>query len=199
MKALLFACCVVLLSAVSVNADLAPSKPNPPKVSADKKVKQVLHTGLEITTDPNARSAKLQISQSDLADLRAALAANAGEGPGTGGFALSASRTIIAGTLMFLALSVAGVLFARSGVFGRSQKIAAGVLLGAFVLGGAAMITRGNAGPPEWYRWRTLPQALSEGKSTYGSVAVEIVNDEQMAGRMKLIIPLKKQGNPGEE
>ena len=199
MKALLFACCVVLLAAVSVNADLAPSRPSDSKVSADKKAKQVLNTGLEITTDPNSRQAKLQISQSDLNELRAALAGTAGEGPGTGGFAFSASRTIIAGVLMFLAVSVAGILFARSGVFGRSQKFAAGLLVGAFVLGGAAVITHGNAGPPEWYRWRSLPQSLNEGKPTYGSVTVEVVPDEQLSNRMKLIIPLKKQNTPGEE
>lgn len=199
MKTLLFACCVVLLAAVSVNADLAPSRPSDSRVSADKKVKPVLNTGLEITTDPNGRQAKLQISQSDLNELRAAVAGTAGEGPGRGGFAFSASRTIIAGALMFLALSVAGILFARSGVFGRSQKIAAGLLVGAFVLGGAAVITHGNAGPPEWYRWRSLPQALTEGKPTYGSVSVEVVPDGEMSGRMKLIIPLKKPNTPGEE
>ncbi len=200
MKALLFACCVVLLAAGSANADLAPSKPADQKVSqADKKPKQLIYTGLEITSDPNARTAKLQISQSDLAEMRAALAATTGNGPIVGGMSLSPGRTVIAGLLMFLALSVAGILFARSGAFRRSQKTVAALLLVGFVIGAAAIITRGNAGPPEWYRWRTLPQALSEGKPTYGSVAVEVVPDDQMSGKMKLIIPLKKQNNPGEE
>ena len=31
------------------------------------------------------------------------------------------------------------------------------------IIGAAAIITRGNAGPPGSYRWRNLPQALAEG------------------------------------
>jgi hypothetical protein len=107
---------------------------------------------------------------------------------------------MIAGLLMFMAVSVAGVLFARSSSFGRAQKTVGAVLLFAIVLGAAAIITRGNAGPPGSWRWRNLPQALADGKPTIGGVDVEIVPDDQMNGRtMRLIIPLKKQNSPGEE
>jgi len=96
--------------------------------------------------------------------------------------------------LMFMAVSVAGVLFARSSSFGRAQKTIGAVLFVGIVLGAAAIITRGNAGPPGSYRWRNLPQALAEGKSTLGSVDIEIVPDDQMNGsNMRLLIPLKKQ------
>jgi hypothetical protein len=62
------------------------------------------------------------------------------------------------------------------------------------VLGAAAIITRGNAGPPGSWRWRNLPQALADGKPTIGGVDVEIIPDDQMNGRtMRLLIPLKKQ------
>ena len=45
-----------------------------------------------------------------------------------------------------------------------------------------------------------MPQALADGKPTIGGLDVEIVPDDQMNGRtMRLIIPLKKQNNPGEE
>jgi hypothetical protein len=65
-------------------------------------------------------------------------------------------------------------------------------------LGVATIVTRGNAGPPGYYRWRSLPKSLSEGKSTVGGLDVEIVPDEQ--GRnMRLIIPLRKEGGTGEE
>ena len=67
------------------------------------------------------------------------------------------------------------------------------------VIGTAAIITRGNAGPPGSYRWRNLPQALAEGKATAGGLDIEIIPDDARTGaNMRLIIPLKKS-NPGEE
>ena len=198
MKAFVFACCVVLFSAVLANADLRPpTKPANQKPATE--TKYVLHTGLEITTDAKAYEAKLQIPQSQLQSFRAALDSAPGNPPVVGGIALSSSRTIIAGLLMFLAVSVAGVLLARSSSFGRTQKALGAIVIVAVVLGAAAIITRGNAGPPGSYRWRNLPQALSEGKATIGGVDVEIVPDEQVSGRMRLIIPLKKQNTSGEE
>jgi len=201
MKATLVACCLVLLiagSAQTANADLARD----PKYSraAPEKGKFVLHTSLEIATDAKAYEARLQISQSDLKSFQAALKGDVGNSPVVGGIAFSAPRTIVAGLLMFMAVSVAGVLIARSSSFGRAQKTIGAVLLVAVLLGAAAIITRGNAGPPGSWRWRNLPQALAEGKPTLGSVDIEIVPDDQMNGRnMRLIIPLKKQNAPGEE
>jgi hypothetical protein len=192
-KSLLFL--VVLLTAVStVHADVP--KPKTP----DKQAKPVLHTSLEIVPDPTVYEAKLQISQSDFKNFRAALDGDPGNAPLVGGLAFSAPRTIIAGLLMFMAVSVAGVMIARSSSFGRTQKTVGAALLVVIVLGAAAIITRGNAGPPPSWRWHNLPQALAEGKSTIGGVDVEIVPDGQMNGRtMRLIIPLKKQATPGEE
>lgn len=200
MKAILFACCVVLFSAVSVNADLAPTKPADQKVSKPaREPKVILHTGLEITTDPKAYEARLQISRSTFQSVRAALDGAPGNPPIVGGIALSSTRTIIAGLLMFMAVSVAGVLLARSSAFGRTQKAIAALVLVAVVIGAAAIITRGNAGPPGSYRWRNLPQALAEGKPTSGGVDIEVVPDDQLPENMRLIIPLKKQSTTGEE
>lgn len=194
MKSLLVACSLVLLFAFSTNADVP--KPKTP----DKPGKQVLRTGLEIVPDSKVYEAKLQISQSDFNVLRAALDGGAGSSPVVGGIAFSAPRTIIAGLLMFMAVSVAGVLIARSSSVGRAQKTIGAALLVAVLLGAAAIITRGNAGPPPSWRWRNLPQALAEGKPTLGGVEVEVVPDDQVNGRMmRLIIPLKKQNSPGEE
>ena len=186
MKSLLFF--LVVLTAVSTaKADIAKPK------SPAKPAKQVLHTSLEIVPDSKLYDAKLQISQSDFDSLRAALDGKPGSAPVVGGIAFSAPRTIVAGLLMFMAVSVAGVLFARSSSFGRTQKTIGVVLLVAVVLGAAAVITRGNAGPPESWRWRNLPQALADGKPTLAGVDVEIVPDDQMNGRtMRLLIPLKK-------
>jgi hypothetical protein len=185
----------VLLTAVSTaHADVP--KPKTP----DKAAKQILRTGLEIVPDPKVYEAKLQISQTDFNQMRAALDGNAGSSPVVGNVAFSAPRTIIAGLLMFMAVSVAGVLIARSSSVGRVQKTVGAALLVAVLLGAAAIITRGNAGPPPSWRWRNLPQALAEGKPTLGGVEVEVVPDDQLNGRMmRLIIPLKKQNSPGEE
>ena len=194
MKSLLLASFLILLFAFSINADIA--KPKPP----DKVAKQVLHTGLEIVPDSKLYEAKLQISQSDFNNLRAALDGGAGSAPVVGGIAFSAPRTIIAGLLMFMAISVAGVFLARSSSFGRAQKTIGAVVLVAIVLGAAAIITRGNAGPPGSYRWRNLPQALAEVKATAGGLDIEIIPDDAKASgaNMRLMIPLKKS-NPGEE
>ena len=201
MKPLLFACCVVLFSAVLVNADLRPpTKPaNQNAAQPAPEPKYILHTGLEITTDPKAYEARLQIPQSQLQSFRAALDGAPSNPPVLGSIALSAPRTMIAGLLMFLALSVAGVLLARSSSFGRTQKAVGAIVIAAVVLGAAAIITRGNAGPPGSYRWRNLPQALAKGESTTGGVDIEVVPDDQLQGRMRLIIPLKKQNTSGEE
>ena len=197
MKALVFACFVVLSSTVLANADVRPpTKPAEQKVS---ETKYILHTGLEIATDPKAYEAKLQISQSQLQSFRAALDGAPGNPAVVGGIAVSAPRTIIAGLLMFLAVSIAGVFLARSSSFGRTQKALAAIVLVAVLLGAAAIITRGNAGPPGSYRWRNLPQALAKGEPTVGGVDIEVVPDDQLSGRMRLIIPLKKQNSPGEE
>jgi hypothetical protein len=191
MKSLLVACLLLLLFAFSVYADVP--KPKTP-------AKTVLHTSLEIVPDATVYEAKLQISQSDFKNFRAALDGDPGNSPIVGGLAFSAPRTIIAGLLMFMAVSVAGVMIARSSSFGRTQKTVGAVLLVVIVLGAAAIITRGNAGPPPSWRWHNLPQALAEGKPTIGGLDVEIVPDNQMNGRtMKLIIPLKKAVTPGEE
>ena len=191
MKALLFACCLIFSASIA-KADIP--KPKPPEQAA----KYALHTSMEIGTDPKAYEAKLQISESSLKELRAALDSAPGSGPIAGGIAISAPRTIVAGLLMFLAISIGGILLARSTSFGRTQKTVGALVLVAVLIGVAAIITRGNAGPPGSYRWRNLPQALSEGKSTFGGVDIEIVPDSDSGAHVRLVMPLKKQNSNGE-
>lgn len=192
MKSLLFLVLIALVPIQTANADIAKPK-QPEKVG-----KYVLHTSLEIVPDPKAYEAKLQITESDLKSFRAALD-GAGNPTIAASIAHSPTRTIIAGLLMFLSVSIAGVLFARSSSFGRAQKVVGAVMLVVAMIGAAAIITRGNAGPPGSYRWRNLPQALAEGKSTAGGLDIEIIPDDARTGaNMRLIIPLKKS-NPGEE
>lgn len=162
MKLLLITSCLVLLTAFStVNADVP--KPKTP----DKAAKQVLRTGLEIVPDSKAYEAKLQIGQSDLNVLRGSLDGNAGSAPVLGGIAFSAPRTIIAGLLMFMAVSVAGVLIARSSTFGRAQKTIGAALVsvhlflemlhyGVWIV---ALPLIGRLGSARFWEVRTVPIA----------------------------------------
>lgn len=198
MKALLFACCLLVSTAISIQADVPKPKTSP------KTFRPGLHTRLEIVPDDKIYEAKLEISESHLKTLMAAINAtppdNGGIAAVAGGISASATRTIIAGLLMFLAVSVAGVLFARSSSLRRTQKALGAVVLIAVMLGAAAIITRGNAGPPGSYWWRNLPKALAEGKPTEGGVDIDIVPGGEMDGKpIRLRIPLKKQNQPGEE
>lgn len=201
MKTALAFWCLILITMISSTtyADIARPKPSPPKEG-----RVVLHTGLTIEPDAKASEARLQIRQSDLKELRAALDAL----PANAGFAASvarsSTRTIVAGFLLFVSISLAGVWLARSkrgGVrMGRGQKTAVVILLAAATLGATAIMTRANAGPPGYYRWRNLPQALLDGKSTTGGLDIEIVPDDPNSSTpMRLIIPLKKQTGQGEE
>ena len=197
MKYILAACFIVLLAAITAqtaNADLRAPDKKPGKV--------VLHTSLEIVPDPKAYEARLQISESDLKSFRAALDGAAGNTTVAASISQSPTRTIIAGLLMFLSVSIAGVLFARASrtsTFGRAQKAVVALILLVAMIGAAALITRGNASPPGSYRWRNLPQALAEGRGTAGGVDIEIIPEPTSGANMRLIIPLQKTKQAGEE
>lgn len=178
---------LLLATGVSANADIARPSPSP------QKPKVVLRTSLIVIPDNKATVGRLQISQSSLREMRDALANMPNnESPQNESIAQSiahsSTRTAIAGLFMFLSLSFAGVWLARS-VQTRGQKAVAALLMGAAVIGAAAIITRANAGPPSSYFWRKLPQNLSKGNPTYGSVDIEIVPDPTDGTGMKLIIP----------
>ena len=195
MKKLFTSCSlVVLLLLVSVNAiaDIARPKPTP-----EKPGKVVLHAALEIAVDPKDSEARLQITESDLKALVASVNGAGANQNVAASVTSSPTRTIVAGVLLCLSLSFAGVWIARSRrvqvKFGRREKAVVIGLLCVSALGATAIITRGNAGPPPYYRWRSLPENLTKGQSTYGGVNVEIVPDSTDGNtRMKLIIPLRK-------
>ena len=197
MKKLLTSCSLVILvltmSAITL-ADIAKPKPTPQNQS-----RVALHTALEIAVDPKASEARLLIRESALKDLQATLNGSPGNGSVAATVAASPTRTVVAGVLMFLSLSFLGVWLARSrrsgATISRSQKTFAIALLCVSVVGAAAIVTRGNAGPPPYYQWRNLADNLKKGESTIGSVNIEIVPDSTEGGsRMKLILPLRKPG-----
>jgi cation transport ATPase len=191
MKTTLRVCALVLIvftSAGQLRADIAKPKPSATPASEPKRV---MTTGMEIVPKSDVYQAHLQISQSTVAELRNALNAGTTGRSFTERISHSPISTIVAGLLLFMSVSFAGVWFARSASSrSRGQKAAAAVLISVAMLGAAAIITRANAGPPPGYFWRNLPKNLSAGQSTSGGVIVEIVPDEGAA--IKLIIPLKQ-------
>lgn len=184
------AICALLLSAIYAFGDIARPKPTPVQG------KTVLYTGLTVVTDPKAYDARLQISQETLKHIQEGAGSNGGTESMTQSVMHSSTKTIMAGLFMFLAVSFAGVWFARSSQR-RNHKAIAAVLLIAAVVGIGTVLVRANAGPPGYIRWQNLPQALKDGKPTSGGVTIEIVPGDE--SQIKLIIPLRNEKKPGEE
>jgi len=179
---------LVLATAVTAYADIARPKPS---ASPSSEPKRVMSTGMQIVPDSKVYQAHLQISQSTLTELRDALNAGTTSRSFTERIAHSPTSTIVAGLLLFMSVSFAGVWFVRSaGSRSRGQKAAAAVLISVAMLGAATIITRANAGPPPGYVWRNLPKNLGAGQPTSGGVIVEIVPDGGAA--IKLIVPVKQ-------
>ena len=181
------ALCLLLALAIPAYADIAKpmEKPSP----SPELPKIVLHTRLVVVPDNKAWEAKLQISQSSLQELRAALG-NGSESTAQS-IRRSSTRTIMAGVFMFLSLSFAGVWLARS-MQTRGQKAVAALLFGMAVIGVTAMLAQANAGPPGSYYWKKLPHNLSKGASTSGGLDIEIVADGDIGSSgMQLILPIK--------
>jgi len=188
---------LLLVAAMPIHADIARPKPTAEITRVS------LHTSMVVSTDTKANNARLQISQESLDGLRAAL----GDLPGNGSAAQTAggsisqrlggssTRTVMAGLLMFLSLSFAGIWLARS-VQSRGQKTVAGLLLGTALIGATAIITQANAGPPPSWQWRKLSTNLKEGRPTYASVNIEIVSE---GNGIKLIIPVTPGGKTGDD
>jgi len=185
--------CLLLALAIPANADIARPKPSPSPAQSPQLPKVVLHTRLVVVPDNKVWEARLQITQSSLDELRAALGNTTGNESTAQRIAHSSTRTIMAGVFMFLSLSFAGVWLARS-MQTRSQKAIALMLFGVAVIGAAAIMTQANAGPPGSYYWKKLPQNLTKGAPTSGGVDIEIVPDGEVGSSgMKLILPIKPE------
>ena len=189
MKCKLSFIAIALLLAVAGPAfgDIARPKPSPSPIPEPR---AIFHTRLAIVPDSKAWEARLQISQSDLEELRAALNNTPGNQSMAQQLTHSSTRTMLAGVFLFLSLSFAGVWLARS-MQTRGQKIAAALLFGTAVFSAAAMISNANAGPPGSYYWRKLPQNISKGQATSGGVDIVVVPDGSDGSGMKLVIPTR--------
>lgn len=187
----LYAVGLILTASVTAYGDIARPKPEPPK-PAEPKV--VLRTSMEIAPDSKTGGgARLQLSDSTVKELRDALNAGTTAQSFTERVANSSTNTIVAGVLLFMSVSFAGIWLMRSSSSSssRGQKFAAGVLVGIATLGAAAIITQANAGPPPAYRWRNLTKNLNAGKPTFGDLVIEIVPG---AAGAKLIVPTPSSG-----
>ena len=200
MKVLLISCCLITLTIATIS--LANADIRAPKPSTEKQGKIVLRTGLEIVPDAKISEARLQITESELQYLCTALGGTDNNRPLAAAITQNSKRIIVAGVLLFLSISFAGVWWARASRRGtgvhRVQKfIMVGLILVA-TIGVAAIITRGNIGPPGYYRWRNLPKSLSQGKAMVGELDIEIVPDDS-SRKVRLLIPLRKDVSSGEE
>ncbi len=175
----------LLASALYAFADIARPNPSP---------RNLFYSGLTITTDSKISEARLVISEDTWKSLQEAAGRN-GDAAALSQVTHSSTRTIMAGVFMFLAISFAGVWFARSNQSRNTKAIAAVLLVGA-IFGIGTMIVRANAGPPGYVRWQNLPANLKDGKETRGGVSIELVPG---SGDIKLIVPMRKSGNSGEE
>jgi hypothetical protein len=195
MKRTVVLCAAVLLlvsMAVFSFGDIARPKETP-KPSEGK---NVLYTSMTVKPDPKAYEARLQISQSTLQRIAHEAGNLSSNDSTTQRLMHSSARTMMAGLFMFLAVSFAGVWFARSSQR-RNHKAIAAVFLLATVFGLATVIVRANAGPPGYLRWQGLPQNLKAGKITGGGVNIEIVPGDD--SEIRLIVPLRNTNQPGEE
>lgn len=186
MKQLFTICALSLMLATPMPAYGDIARPNP----SPEKPKVLLHTRLTIVPDSKAYEARLQISQSSLQELRAALGNTTGNESMAQTITRSSTRTMLAGVFMFLSLSFAGVWLARS-VQMRTQKTVAALLFGTAVIGAAAVMTQANAGPPSSFYWRKLPQNLTKGAPTNGGIDIEVVPDPGDGSGLKLIMPIR--------
>lgn len=177
---------LLLAAAIPARADIARPRPAP----SPQEPKIVMHTSFTIVPDNKAYEARLQISQSSLNELRAALGNTPANESMSQRITHGSTRTMLAGLFMFLSLSFAGVWLARS-VKTRGQKAMAVSLVGTAVIGAATIIAQANAGPPGSYYWRKLPQNLTKGTPTSGGIDIEIVPDSTEGSGMKLIVPTK--------
>lgn len=185
----------ISLCSTVVVADLVRPSPSP------KQGKIVTNMSIQVIPDPKATEARLQIPKENFRFIRAALGEENANPSIAQRIALSSKRTIVAGLLLFMSLSFAGVWLARSNRTAKnSSRIAAALILGLAMLGAAAVITQANVGPPPGFLWRRLSDNLKDGKTTYGSVNIEIVED---TGRLTLIVPTAPAPttatNPGGE
>jgi hypothetical protein len=197
MKPVLVISCfaLVLTAAVVARADIPRPKPTASPEGTYS------FSSLEIVPDSKATNATLQIRQSEFNNLRAGLDGSPQKQGVVASITNSRTRTIIAGMLLFMSVSFAGVWLARSRAsISKGQKAIAIAIIGVATLGAAAIVTHGNAGPPPSYRWRNLATALSAGESTAGPVVLQVVPDDQLPNTgARLTIPLKKQNKKGED
>ncbi|HVS20675.1 MAG TPA: hypothetical protein VHD88_02440 [Pyrinomonadaceae bacterium] len=184
--------CALLASGIYAFGDIARPRVTP----TPKEGKVVLYTSMIVKPDAKAYEARLQISQHTLQSIAREAANTSSDQSMTQRLMHSSTRTMMAGLFMFLAVSFAGVWFARSSQR-RNQKAIAAVIMIAAVFGLATVIVRANAGPPGYIRWQGLPQALKDGKPTSGGVNIEIVPGDD--SEIKLIVPLRNSNRPGEE
>lgn len=197
MKKILSLCLLAVCFSVAAFADVR--LPDTPKPTPAPKQKKAVESNLTIRLDRNASEAKLIIPKSQLKQLRAELEELNNDAGNTASLGVTKTQTIVSGLFLSLAFVFGGVWLARSRkADGKiNQTIAAGAVL--FLVGSAATIVFGNAGPPT--QLRTISSQLFNKEtfrgwnSAYGKIKVE-TSDE--GNTIQLIVPDKEEVKPEE-
>jgi len=187
MKRILISTAAIL--ALTLSAICAFGDDTRPKSDPTPEAKTVAYSRLTIVADNKPWDATLQISEGALKRIQEGAARRGDSASLTQSITHSPMRTMMAGLFMFLAISFAGVWFARSGKSQNAKAIAA-VLVVAFVFAFATLMVRANAGPTGYIYWHNLPQSLKDGKETSGGLNIQIVPGDD--SEMKLLIPLRR-------
>lgn len=183
------------LTSASVRADVVPPPANPANQPVKKEAivappRTILRSNLTVVAKPDYEwAARLQIPQSKVKQLQEALAGlpTTTKPEAASGTVQSSMPTVMAGLLMFLALSWGGVLLARS-MARRERKPVTVAMVALALLGAAGMAAYANMAPPPSgiIRWAGLPTAIDEGRPTTGTVEIQIVPE---GNEIALIIP----------
>lgn len=187
MKRSLLAAIAIAVFALTAFADIPP-RPGP---SPDRKQKPAsIDTELDISLDRNAKEAKLIIPASQLKQLRAELEALDNGDPTAAGVTVDGGQrlqTIMAGSLLSLALILGGVWLWRSGAGAMRTRAVGAIALTAAVSG----YLFANAGPPAEARSIT-GKMFSQSMHIYGFGWGKIKLETGDIDRVKLIVPNPK-------
>ncbi len=194
MKKSIFAIALIAFCSFAAFADVR--LPNTPTPTATPKQQKTIDSTFIIRLDPNANEAKLNIPKSQVQQLRAALDGLDDSEPL---WTFSRTQTIVSGLFLSLAIVFGGVWFARARNGKANKTLIAGAIL--LLVGSAATMTFGNAGPPDELRsisGKLFDKKVFNGwRSAYGTVKVKVSNE---GNTIELIVPDKPgQTNKSEE
>ena len=162
-----------------------------------KKPVEGIETAIDIKLDKDAKEARLIIPRSRLKQLRAELDAleNGKDQAVDATGIFTRTQTIAAGFMLSLSLVLGGMWFARSGRGSRASRSTVGVVAIGLMAFGAGIVYS-NAGPPPEARGVTS-KMFSQAMNLYGFGYGKVKLETSDLDRIQLIVP-KTSDKPGD-